>query len=282
MEAIPKPSCKPYPKTLSSFQSSPAVAAWPAEGQFATRVEHLGNHQQRESRYLPPPYDMPLHREAQYVTTLVKALSQRYPQSVYYTMRAFLLERREQPDRGVSSNADSNKLPKAISVRLPGGGTVSVTSFSALPFSVLVKKFSVLCVRCGREIEVCCSVVYSRTPSPLSLWSDRCSVHADSSHCFRFAIPSPLLRQILQTVCPAGTLKKHARQLQAGEIQALPPPGVDGAGPAVAPTGAGAAAIADELMSQLRRAHCALVRCCSCRRRSDARLDEPKWLFGCF
>lgn len=60
-------------------------------------------------------------------------------------------------------------------------------------------------------------------------------------------------------VCPAGTLKKHARQLQAGEIQVLPPPGVDGAGPALAPTGAGAAAIADELMSQLRRAHCALV-----------------------
>lgn len=69
-----------------------------------------------------PQYD----REAQYVTTLVKALSQRYPQSVYYTMRAFLLERREQGDRGgVSSNADTNKLPKAMSVRLPGGGTVS-------------------------------------------------------------------------------------------------------------------------------------------------------------
>ncbi|CAM9687794.1 unnamed protein product, partial [Hapterophycus canaliculatus] len=123
-------------------------------------------------------------REAQYVTTLVKALSQRYPQSVYYTMRAFLLERREQPDRGISSAAaDSTKLPKAMSVRLPGGGSM---------------------------------------------------------------------------VCPAGTLKKHARQLQAGEIQVLPPPGVDGAGPALAPTGAGAAAIADELMSQLRRAHCAL------------------------
>ena len=60
-------------------------------------------------------------------------------------------------------------------------------------------------------------------------------------------------------LCPAGTLKKHARQLQTGEINALPPPGVDGAGPALAPTGAGAAAIADELMSQLRRAHCALV-----------------------
>lgn len=61
------------------------------------------------------------------MTTLVKALSQKYPQSVYYTMRAFLLERREQPDRGGSSAnaADSNKLPKAMSVRLPSGGTVS-------------------------------------------------------------------------------------------------------------------------------------------------------------
>lgn len=76
--------------------------------------------------------------------------------------------------------------------------------------------------------------------------------------------PRPLPFKIPQTVCPAGTLKKHARQLQAGEIQTLPPPGVDGAGPAVAPTGAGAAAIADELMSQLRRAHCALVSCCCC------------------
>lgn len=62
-----------------------------------------------------------------------------------------------------------------------------------------------------------------------------------------------------QMLCPAGTLKKHARQLQSGEISALPPPGMDGAGPALAPTGAGAAAIADELMSQLRRSHCALV-----------------------
>lgn len=60
------------------------------------------------------------------MTTLVKALSQRYPQSVYYTMRAFLLERREQGDRGsVSSTTDANKLPKAMPVRLPGGGTVS-------------------------------------------------------------------------------------------------------------------------------------------------------------
>lgn len=88
-------------------------------------------------------------------------------------------------------------------------------------------------------------------------------VFADSPHCCLCLTIPPSLR-ILQTVCPAGTLKKHARQLQAGEIQALPPPGVDGAGPAVAPTGAGAAAIADELMSQLRRAHCALVSCCCC------------------
>ena len=60
------------------------------------------------------------------MTTLVKALSQRYPQSVYYTMRAFLLERREQPDRGGASaaNADPNKLSKATVVRLPAGGTV--------------------------------------------------------------------------------------------------------------------------------------------------------------
>lgn len=63
-----------------------------------------------------------------------------------------------------------------------------------------------------------------------------------------------------QVLCPAGTLKKHACQLQNGDIAALPPPGVDGAGPATAPTGAGAAALAEDLMSQLRRAHCALVR----------------------
>lgn len=75
--------------------------------------------------YPPTPH----RREAQYVTTLVKALSQRYPQSVYYTMRAFLLERREQPDRGSSASnvTDSNKLPKPMSLRLPGGSTVSQT-----------------------------------------------------------------------------------------------------------------------------------------------------------
>lgn len=71
-------------------------------------------------------------------------------------------------------------------------------------------------------------------------------------------------------------MKKHARQLQAGEIQALPPPGVDGAGPAMAPTGAGAAAIADELMSQLRRAHCALVSCCCCFSRRSASLNKDR------
>lgn len=59
-----------------------------------------------------------------------------------------------------------------------------------------------------------------------------------------------------QVVCPAGTLKKHARQLERGEIASLPL--VDGAGSAN--TGAGAAQLAEELMSQLRRAHCALVR----------------------
>lgn len=59
------------------------------------------------------------------MTTLVRALSQKYPQSVYYTMRAFLLERREHPDRGGGSGAsDSNKLAKATTVRLPAGGTV--------------------------------------------------------------------------------------------------------------------------------------------------------------
>lgn len=66
-----------------------------------------------------------MRREAQYVTSLVKALSQKYPQSVYFTMRAFLLERREQPDRGVASPMESNKLSKATAVRLPTGGTVS-------------------------------------------------------------------------------------------------------------------------------------------------------------
>lgn len=60
-----------------------------------------------------------------YVQTLVKALSQKYPQSVYYTMRAFLLERREQPDR-VQAGSETSKLSKAVSVRLPNGTTVSV------------------------------------------------------------------------------------------------------------------------------------------------------------
>lgn len=103
------------------------------------RVSSASNACRRSAQQLNPTHPLPSFsstvlvrraphhgREAQYVTTLVKALSQRYPQSVYYTMRAFLLERREQGDRGsVASNPDSNKLPKAMSVRLPGGGTVS-------------------------------------------------------------------------------------------------------------------------------------------------------------
>lgn len=112
---------------LPSSNNLSAVDGWLAEGQRATPV---GKSAIATPFPLPPvprtPH--PSYREAQYVTTLVKALSQRYPQSVYYTMRAFLLERREQPDRGVPSNTDSNKLPKAMSVRLPGGGTVSILS----------------------------------------------------------------------------------------------------------------------------------------------------------
>lgn len=85
-------------------------------------------------RLHPDPTHTPnpaFNREAMYVTTLVKALSQKYPQSVYYTMRAFLLERREQPDRGVAGGSggagvDSTKLSKATSVRLPNGQMVSL------------------------------------------------------------------------------------------------------------------------------------------------------------
>ena len=58
------------------------------------------------------------------MTILVKALSQKYPQSVYYTLRAFLLEKREQPDRSSAGAVDSNKLAKATTVRLSTGGTV--------------------------------------------------------------------------------------------------------------------------------------------------------------
>lgn len=104
-----------------------------------------------------------------------------------------------------------------------------------------------------RNPGVCC-------PGFLGMRGRWCYDNGVQAHEYSPPSPASLCLFIqCQVVCPAGTLKKHVRQLQAGEISSLPPPGVDGAGPATAPTGAGAAQLAEELMSQLRRAHCALV-----------------------